>query len=129
MTCSSLRHDGYVALPEHRGTGGFDHAAVCTASGHVYAAHTANDAADAFDPASGRHLFPIPRLPGIAGLVISDDGRVVTTLDRSENTTGVFAPALDPRVPEIPVGMRPNGLACIPHDGWFSSIPSISTSR
>ncbi len=30
-----LRHAGYIALPENRGKGGFDHAAVDAASGHV----------------------------------------------------------------------------------------------
>jgi len=111
MKDSPLHHAGYVDLPEHKGTGGFDHAAIHAASGHVWVAHTANDAADAFDPATGRYLFSIPHLPGVAGLVVSDEGQLVITSNRAENTIGVFAPASDPAVLKIPVGMRPNGLA------------------
>ena len=50
MTASPLRLAGHVELPAHQGKGGFDHAAVHAASGHVYVAHTANDAIDVFDP-------------------------------------------------------------------------------
>ena len=38
---------GFIELPAHVGDGGFDHAAVHPATGHVYVAHTANDALDA----------------------------------------------------------------------------------
>src|SRR5262245_41192536 len=54
-----LQHLGYVELPKHQGSGGFDHAAVHAATGHVYVAHTANNSVDAFDPQSGRHLFSV----------------------------------------------------------------------
>ena len=54
---------GHVELPEHRGKGGFDHAAVHAASGHVYVAHTANDAVDVFDPVARKFLYSIPDLP------------------------------------------------------------------
>jgi hypothetical protein len=48
MSRDPLRHVGYIALPPHSGKGGFDHAAVHAASGHVYVAHTANNAVDVF---------------------------------------------------------------------------------
>ena len=54
---------GYVELPEHKAKGGFDHAAVHAASGHVYVAHTANDAVDVFDPAAGNISSPFPTCP------------------------------------------------------------------
>ena len=57
---NSLERIGYIALPAHSGKGGFDHAAVHAASGHVYVAHTANNAVDVFDPAAGRQLFSCP---------------------------------------------------------------------
>ena len=44
-----LKLTGHVTLPEHKGNGGFDHAAVHAASGQVYVAHTANDAVDVID--------------------------------------------------------------------------------
>ena len=37
-----LRRRGEVPLPAHRGTGGFDHAAVHEPTGRIYVAHTAN---------------------------------------------------------------------------------------
>ncbi|HYD07307.1 MAG TPA: YncE family protein [Reyranella sp.] len=102
---------GHVDLPAHTGSGGFDHAAVHAASGHVYVAHTANDAVDVFDPVARRHLFSVPGLTAVAGALVSDDSQLVFTSNRGENTIGVFAPGTDPRVTKIAVGVRPNGLA------------------
>jgi DNA-binding beta-propeller fold protein YncE len=107
----ALQHAGYIALPEHTGSGGFDHAAVHAATGHVYVAHTANDAVDVLDPAAGRYLFSIGDLPGVAGVLVSDESQLVVTSNRAENTIGVFAPDPDPRVVKIAVGVHPNGLA------------------
>jgi len=107
----ALRHVGYITLPDHTGSGGFDHAAVHSATGHIYLAHTANNAVDVIDPAAGRHLFSIADLPGVAGVLVSDESQLVVTSNRAENTIGVFAPGPDPRVAKIAVGVRPNGLA------------------
>jgi DNA-binding beta-propeller fold protein YncE len=114
MTADPLQHIGYVALPKHRGNGAFDHAAVHAASGYVYVAHTANDAADAIDPATGRHLFTVPDLPGVAGVLVSDESQLIFTSNRAENTLGIFAPGSGPQVSKIAVGMYPNGLAYDP---------------
>jgi DNA-binding beta-propeller fold protein YncE len=114
MTSSPLSLAGHVTLPEHKGSGGFDHADVHAATGNVYVAHTANDAVDVFDPASAKHLFSIPHLAGVAGALVSNEGRIVISSNRGENTIGVFAPGPDPEVVKIPVGMKPNGLAYDP---------------
>jgi DNA-binding beta-propeller fold protein YncE len=111
MSRNPLEHIGYIALPPHRGKGGFDHAAVHAASGHVYVAHTANDAADVLDPAGGRHLFSVPGLPGVAGVLISDETQLIIASARAENMIGIFGPGLDPHVLKVAVGVRPNGLA------------------
>ena len=111
MTVSPLRLSGYVDLPAHVGNGGFDHAAVHAATGHVYVAHTANDAIDVFDPVARRHLFSVPGLTAVAGALVSDASQLVFTSNRGEDTIGVFAPGPDPKVAKIAVGMRPNGLA------------------
>ncbi|HSV25509.1 MAG TPA: YncE family protein [Xanthobacteraceae bacterium] len=111
---SVLQHTGYVALPEHRASGGFDHAAVHAASGHVYVAHTANDAVDVFDPVAQIHLYSIPQLPGVAGVVVSDEAQLIISSNRAENTIGIFPPGPDPQVSKIAVGVRPNGLAYDP---------------
>src|SRR6267154_2286939 len=109
-----LQHIGYVALPEHRASGGFDHAAVHAVSGHVYVAHTANDAVDVFDPVSQRHLYSVPQLPGVAGVLVSGEAQLIISSNRAENTIGVFAPGPDPQVSKVAVGVRPNGLAYDP---------------
>jgi DNA-binding beta-propeller fold protein YncE len=102
---------GHVPLPAHTGNGGFDHAAVHAATGHVYVAHTANSAIDVFDPPAKKHLFSIPGLKAVAGALVSDESQLVFTSNRGENTIGVFAPGPNPKVTKISVGMRPNGLA------------------
>jgi DNA-binding beta-propeller fold protein YncE len=110
-TTPPLQHRGYIALPPHKSTGGFDHAAPHAASGHIYVAHTANGAVDVLDPAAGTHLFSVPDLPGVAGVLVSDEAQLIVASARGENTIGVFAPGPEPRVTKIAVGMRPNGLA------------------
>jgi len=106
-----LHLTGYVDLPANNGSGGFDHAAVHAATGHVYVAHTANDAVDVFDPATARHLYSIPGLAAVAGALVCDESQLVFTSNRGDNTIGVFAPGPDPEVTRIAVGVRPNGLA------------------
>src|SRR5262245_52047213 len=106
-----LIHTGFVELPKHEASGGFDHAAVHSASGHVYVAHTANNAVDVFDPSSRRHLFSVPHLPGVAGVLVSDEAQLIITSNRAENTIGIFAPTPNPKVSKVAVGVRPNGLA------------------
>ena len=66
---------GHVPLPAHTGSGGFDHAAVHAATGHVYVAHTANGAIDVFDPVAKKHLFSVPDLKAVAGALVSDDSQ------------------------------------------------------
>jgi DNA-binding beta-propeller fold protein YncE len=114
MPTNPLQPVGFVELPEHRGNGGFDHAAVHAATGHVYVAHTANDAVDVFDAASRKHLFTVPGLPGVAGVLVSDESQLVIASNRADNTIAIFAPAADPDVVKVRVGVRPNGLAYDP---------------
>ncbi len=105
----TLKLAGHIMLPAHRAKGGFDHAAVHAASGHVYVAHTANDAVDVFD--QEKYLFSIPNLPGVAGALVSDEADLIFSSNRSENTVGIFSPGPDPAVIKVGVGMGPNGLA------------------
>src|SRR5882724_13617281 len=101
----TLTLTGHVVLPEHKAKGGFDHAAVHAASGHVYVAHTANNAVDVFDPASGRHLFSVPQLPGVAGVLVSDEAQLIIASNRAEHTIGIFPPGPDPQVSKVSVGV------------------------
>jgi DNA-binding beta-propeller fold protein YncE len=102
---------GYVILPNHLGKGDFDHAAVHAKTGCVYVAHTANDAIDVFDPASARHLFSVPNLPSVAGVLVSNDSDLVISSNRAENTIAIFEPGPNPQVSKVRVGRGSNGLA------------------
>src|SRR4051794_14359183 len=109
-----LHRIGDVALPPHAGSGGFDHAAVHRRTGLVYVAHTANDALDVIDGATGTFVESIGGLPAVAGALVSDEHELVFTSNRGENTVGLFAAAAPAKVAKIGVGVRPNGLAYDP---------------
>jgi DNA-binding beta-propeller fold protein YncE len=110
----TLQLQGYIALPEHLGTSGFDHVAFHRASQQLYAAHTANDAVDVIDGASGRYLRSIPNLNGVAGALVADADNLVFTSNRGENTVGIFSPHNEAGLAKVGVGVRPNGLAYAP---------------
>jgi DNA-binding beta-propeller fold protein YncE len=109
----ALEHRGFVELPPHVKTGGFDHAAVDESTGRVYVAHTANDAVDVIDITAQRYVRSIPDLPAVAGALVAEPDLVFTS-NRGENTVGLFTTADDARVEKIAVGIRPNGLAYDP---------------
>jgi DNA-binding beta-propeller fold protein YncE len=106
-----LRREGHVEFPEHRGDGGFDHAAVHRELRRLYAA---NDALDVIDLDEMRHVDSIAGLAGIAGALVAEDWDPVFTSNRGEDTVGIF----DWRGPgapvKVPIGRRPNGLAFDP---------------
>lgn len=104
---------GFIELPSHAGEGGFDHAAVHEPSGHVYLAHTANDAVDIIDVEARRWLGSIGGLKAVAGALVVDPGLVFTS-NRGENTVGIIRVEDGSRVEKVGVGMRPNGLAYDP---------------
>ena len=108
----SLRHLGFIDLPEHAKAGGFDHAAVHEPTGRVYVAHTANDAVDVIDIDARRHVHSIPGLTAVAGALVAEPDLVFTS-NRGENTVGVFT-VTEHRVEKVGVGIRPNGLAWDP---------------
>jgi DNA-binding beta-propeller fold protein YncE len=110
----ALKHLGYVELPPHIKDGGFDHAAVHRDSGHLYVAHTANDAVDVIDMATQWYLGSIHGLTGVAGVVVSDEHDLVFTSNRNENTVGIFPPMHHAAMAKVSVGIRPNGLAYDP---------------
>ena len=87
----ALRLDGYLELPEHRGPGGFDHAAVDHRGRRLYVAHTANDAVDVIDLDEGRYLESIDGLTGVAGALVAEDAGLIFTSNRGEDTVGILA--------------------------------------
>jgi DNA-binding beta-propeller fold protein YncE len=137
----TLRHRGFVDLPDHAKAGGFDHAAVHRPTGRIYVAHTANDAVDVIDIQSQKYVGSIPGLPAVAGALVADDADLVFTSNRGENTVAVFTATTEAttegrhgsagapgafggmgghfgaphvKVEKIGVGVRPNGLAYDP---------------
>lgn len=107
----ALERVGYVDLPPHASSGGFDHVAVHGRRGLMYAAHTANDAIDVIDGATNRYLRSIPGLPRVAGALVSEEHDLVFTSNRGENTVGIFSPDREDAVTKVKVGIGPNGLA------------------
>lgn len=113
----SLRPIGFIDLPDHRGEEGFDHAAVHAASGHLYVAHTANDAVDVIDCRADRYLRSIPDLKGVAGVLVSEERGLVFTSNRGEDTVSIFTEGNESEARKVKVGVHPNGLAFAPGRG------------
>jgi DNA-binding beta-propeller fold protein YncE len=112
-----LQHVGFIELPAHAKTGGFDHAAVHEPTGRVYVAHTANDAVDVIDIEARKYVDSVPGLTAVAGALVGEAPDLVFTSNRGENSVGVFAPVDRPIVEKIGVGVRPNALAYDPRRG------------
>jgi DNA-binding beta-propeller fold protein YncE len=106
-----LEHRGFVDLPPHAGSGGFDHAAVHEATGRVYVAHTANDALDVFDVDTGAYVGSIDGLPAVAGALIPPASDLVFSSNRGENTIGIGRVGDRGPFDKVAVGIKPNGLA------------------
>ena len=130
----SLKLKGYIPLPAHKQSGGFDHAAVHRAGHLLYVAHTSNDAVDVIDCASDRYLHSIPNLAGVAGALVSDERNLVFTSNRGEDTVSIFSPEAEDKAVKVGVGIRPNGLSFDPQRGLLlaanvgnSEIPNSHT--
>jgi DNA-binding beta-propeller fold protein YncE len=129
----ALRHLGFIELPPHQGSGAFDHAAVHEPTGHVYVAHTANDAVDVMDVERRNYIGSIPGLPAVAGALMGPASDVVFTSNRGENTVGIGRPGDLGPLDKVAVGVKPNGLAYDPGRGRLLSAhvgdPAIPGSR
>jgi DNA-binding beta-propeller fold protein YncE len=110
----TLRHLGFVDLPPHVGSGGFDHAAVHEPTGRIYVAHTANDAVDVIDTDARKCIGSVGKLTAVAGALVATAPDLVFTSNRGENTVGIFSPDDVTSVEKIGVGIKPNGLAYDP---------------
>ncbi len=113
----ALRHAGFIDLPAHQKTGGFDHAAVHLSTRTLYIAHTANDSVDIVDLSLGRYSHSIADLPGVAGVLVSNETGLVFTSNREEETVGIFQNGKEGSLQKVRVGGKPNGLAYDPSTG------------
>ena len=103
-----------MELPEHRGAGGFDHAAVHRGLRRMYVAHTANDALDVIDLDESRYVGSIEGLTGVAGALVAESRDRVFTSNRGEDTVGILDARRPGSLTKVPVGRRPNGMAFDP---------------
>ena len=106
-----------IELPEHKGNGGFDHAAVNWKAGLLYVAHTANDAIDLIDCLTDRYVDSIPGFAGVAGALVAEELGYVFTSNRGEDTVGIIDPHSLENIVKVKVGVRPNGLSVDPKRG------------
>jgi DNA-binding beta-propeller fold protein YncE len=107
----TLRFLGHIELPEHRSTGGFDHADIHSPTDRIYVAHTANDSIDVIDCAQDRYVESFAGFTAIAGALVSKARGLVFTTNRGENTVSVFTPGGELTAFKIGVGVKPNGVA------------------
>jgi DNA-binding beta-propeller fold protein YncE len=107
----ALRLTGHIDLPAHKGTDGFDHAAIHVRTDQLYVAHTANDSVDVIDCSRQKYVSSISGLTAVAGVLVSEERTLAFTSNRGENTVGIYAPGSEDSVVKVPVGVRPNGLA------------------
>ncbi len=74
---------------------------------------------DVVDCKGGHYLRSISGLPGVAGVLVSNEKDLVFTSNRGEETVGVFAQKKDSNVEKVKIGGRPNGLAFNPSRGML----------
>jgi len=109
-----MKHVANIDLPEHRSTGGFDHADIHAASDRLYVAHTGNDALDVIDVSQDRYVESIGGLKAVAGALVSQERDLVFTSNRGENSVSIFKVRAETDMFKVTVGMKPNGLAFDP---------------
>src|SRR5258706_6734742 len=100
----ALRLRGFIGLPAHRGSGGFDHADVHARRGLLYVAHTANDALDVIDCASQTYVRSVSDLPAVAGALVCEEQDLVFTSNRGEDTIAAFSPDPEQALVKVTVG-------------------------
>src|SRR4051794_5555183 len=106
----SLERIGFVPIP--RGDkAGFDHADVYAPGRLVYVAHTGADRVDVIDCATSSFERSLPKLPGVAGVLIDEPGDLLFTSDRGCARVSIFRCSDEQLLAQVPVGPHPNGLA------------------
>jgi DNA-binding beta-propeller fold protein YncE len=106
----SLECGGFIAIPPGAKPG-FDHADVYRAGGRIYVAHTGADRVDVLDCKRRAFLRSLPDLPGVAGVLIDEQGDLLFTSDRAAARVSVFRCSDEQLLGQVAVGPHPNGLA------------------
>jgi DNA-binding beta-propeller fold protein YncE len=106
----SLVRTGFIPVPPGS-TPGFDHADVYRAGRRLFVAHTGADRVDVLDCAARAFLRSLADLPGVAGLLIDEEGDLLFTTDRGAARVSVFRCSDEQLLGRVDVGPHPNGLA------------------
>jgi len=69
---------------------------------------------DVIDSHNDKYLRSIPDLPGVAGVLVSNEKDLVFTSNRGEKTVGLFPYGREGKLEKVKVGGFPNGLAFDP---------------
>jgi DNA-binding beta-propeller fold protein YncE len=78
------------------------------------------------DTRADKYLRSIPGLPGVAGVLVSNEKDLVFTSNRVEKTVGVFVHGQERKLEKVRVGGDPNGLA---FDPSLSNLLAANVSR
>ncbi|MCI4353202.1 MAG: YncE family protein [Thermoplasmata archaeon] len=100
-----------LRLPPHPDDGGFDHAAIHRSGSRLYVAHPSNDGVDVIDLSARRFVHSLSSLKGVAGVWVSEEGGLLFTTNRREDTVSVFRLPDETELYRLPTGSRPNGIA------------------
>src|SRR5215475_3368973 len=88
LTAMALRLLGHIELPEHRASGGFDHADIHHPTDRLYVAYTSNDSIDVIDCARDQYIESIHGLMAVAGPLVTrreyQDGVLATIAHKDE---------------------------------------------
>jgi DNA-binding beta-propeller fold protein YncE len=106
-----LERVAFVPVPAGREPG-FDHADAF--AGRVYVAHTGAGRVDVLDAARSTHARSLPDLPGVAGVLVDREQRLLFTSDRGAARVSVFRLPDETLLGRVEVGAHPNGLAYDP---------------
>ena len=109
----ALKEAGFIPIPPGNQPG-FDHADVyrCQPStARLYVAHTGADRIEVVDCVSNTYLHSLPRVPGVAGILIDSEQDFLFSSDRGCARASIYRCSDEALLGRVEVGHRPNGLA------------------
>src|SRR5262249_16547807 len=107
----ALKKVGFIPIPPGKQSG-FDHADVYRrGTARLYVAHTGADCIDVIDCISNTYLHSLPRVPGVAGILIDSEQDFLFSSDRGCARVSIYRCSDEALLGRIDVGDRPNGLA------------------
>src|SRR5499426_1513644 len=107
----ALKKVGFIPIPPGKQPG-FDHADVYRrGTARLYVAHTGADRIEVIDCVSNIYLHSLPRVPGVAGILIDSEQDFLFSSDRGCARASIYRCSDEALLGRVQVGDRPNGLA------------------